>query len=41
MGPCFTRDDFDVFHKVGRINQDVDGHNPNPCSNKKDIKRVH
>jgi hypothetical protein len=41
MGLYLIRDDFDILHKVGKVNWDVDGHSPNPCSNEKDIKRVH
>lgn len=41
MGLYFTRNDFDIFHKVGRINWDANGQNLDPCFNYKDIKRVH
>ncbi len=41
MGLYFTRNDFDILHKVGRINWDANGQSPDPCFNYKDIKRVH
>ncbi len=28
--------DFDIIHKLGKVNQDVDGLNQNPSSNKED-----
>jgi hypothetical protein len=40
MGPYLTINDFDILHKVGRVNWDANGHNPNPYSNEKDIKKV-
>jgi hypothetical protein len=33
--------DFDIIHRHGRVNQDVDGLSWNPSSNKEDTTRVH
>lgn len=41
MGQYLINDDFDILHKVGKVNWDANGQNPNPFFNKKDIKMVH
>jgi hypothetical protein len=33
--------DFDIIHKLGRVNQDVDGLSWNPSSNEKDTTWAH